>query len=61
MTKSENYFEQMKELWNEFETNHTTFHEKGTKAAATRARKYIGEIKKIITEYRKASVEESKK
>ena len=61
MSKSVNYFAQMKELWEEFEVNHNTFQEKGTKAAATRARKYIGEIKKMITEYRKASVEESKK
>ena len=34
--------------------------EKGNKAAGGRARKAIGEIKKLVTEYRKASVEESK-
>ena len=30
------------------------------KAAGTRARKAIGEVKKLVTEYRKASVEENK-
>ncbi len=53
-------FENIKSLWNEFDKNHTKFNDKGTKAAASRARKAIGEIKKLITEYRKASVEESK-
>ena len=32
----------------------------GNKAAGGRARKAIGEIKKLVTEYRKASVAESK-
>ena len=36
------------------------FAEKGNKAAGGRARKSIGEIKKLVTEYRKASVAESK-
>lgn len=31
-----------------------------TKASQQRARKAIGEIKKLVTEYRKASVAESK-
>ena len=35
-------------------------HNGTTKASQQRARKNIGEIKKLITEYRKASVEESK-
>ncbi len=34
--------------------------EKGNKAAGTRARKAAGEFKKIVTDYRKASVSESK-
>ena len=34
--------------------------EKGNKAAGGRARKAIGEIKKLVTDYRKASVSESK-
>ena len=44
----------------EFESNHKVNAEKGNKAAGGRARKAIGEIKKLVTEYRKASVEESK-
>jgi len=54
-------FDQMKTLWTEFEENHLKFTEKGNKAAATRARKSIGDIKKLVTEYRKESVNESKK
>ena len=50
----------LKELWEEFEDNHEKFAEKGNKAAGGRARKSIGEIKKLVTEYRKASVAESK-
>ena len=41
-------------------TNHNVFIEKGNKAAAGRARKAIGEIKKLVTEYRKSSVAECK-
>ena len=42
------------------EENHTIFSENGNKAAGTRARKAAGEFKKIVTDYRKASVAESK-
>ena len=35
--------------------------EKQNKAAAGRARKAINELKKIVTDYKKASVEEGKK
>jgi hypothetical protein len=34
---------------------------KGNKAAATRARPAAGEFKKLVTDYRKESVNESKK
>ena len=44
----------------EFHDNHQVFVEKGNKAAGGRARKAIGEVKKLVTEYRKASVESSK-
>ena len=44
-----------------FQENHRKFNEKGNKAAAQRARKSLGEIKKFVTDYRKASVEECKK
>ena len=60
MTSNELY-DTMKTQWAEFEENHTKFVDKGNRAAATRARKAIGEIKKLVTEYRKQSVSESKK
>lgn len=49
-------FIEIKTLFEEFETEHKA----GTKVGQKRARKAIGEIKKLVTEYRKASVEESK-
>ena len=60
MTSNE-LFTQMETHWNEFNENHSKFTEKGNKAAATRARKAVGEIKKLVTAYRKASVTESKR
>jgi hypothetical protein len=56
MATSQELFEQIKELFVEFEENH----ESTTKAGKSRARKAIGEIKKLVTDYRKASVEENK-
>jgi|TARA_R110001592_G_scaffold219428_2_gene473568 hypothetical protein len=58
---SHELFTKMEVLWNEFNDNHSKFSEKGNKAAATRARKSVGELKKLVTEYRKASVGESKR
>ncbi len=60
MTTAE-LFTQLKTLWAEFEDNHAKFEEKGNKSAATRARKSIGDLKKLVTEYRKQSVTESKR
>ena len=48
--------EQIKELYTQFEAEHNGT----TKASASRARKAIGEIKKLVTDYRKASVNENK-
>ena len=59
MSSSE-LFIKIKEHWDAFEADHNKFVEKGNKAAGGRARKAIGEIKKLVTEYRKASVAESK-
>ena len=56
MATSNELFEQIKELFVEFETEHNGT----TKAAKGRARKAIGEIKKLVTNYRQASVSESK-
>ena len=60
MSSTENIFNNMKELWTSLEENHNSFSNNGNKAAGTRARKAAGEIKKIVTDYRKASVAESK-
>ena len=49
-------YEQMKEFWSEFEEQHNGT----TKSSQQKARKAIGELKKLVTDYRKASVEESK-
>lgn len=56
MATSQELFEQIKDLFEQFEENHNG----GTKASKSRARKAIGEVKKLVTEYRKASVEENK-
>ena len=50
----------LENLWKEFDENHTIYKEKGTKAAAGRARKAINEIKKHVTAYKKASVDHVK-
>jgi hypothetical protein len=55
MTKNE-IFAEMSKLWNDFSEAHN-----GTKKKnAAEARKAIGEIKKLATPYRTASVEEAK-
>jgi len=54
--KSQELFEQMKALFTTFESEHN-----GTKKVNKgRARKAIGELKKLITAYKKASTEEQK-
>ena len=58
---SQELFTKMETYWSEFNENHSKFTEKGNKAAATRARKAVGELKKLVTDYRKASVAESKR
>ena len=49
--------EQLDALYETFATEHAG----KSKAAHGRARKALGEIKKLVTEYRKASVAEDKK
>lgn len=56
MANSQEIFEQIKELYTQFENEHNGT----TKAAKGRARKAIGEIKKLVTDYRKVSIEETK-
>ena len=60
MANSNELYEQIEECFEDFQSNHRTFSEKGNKAAGSRARKAIGEIKKLVTSYRQASVTESK-
>ena len=60
MASSQELYNQLNDLWESFQENHRAHSEKGNKAAGGRARKAIGEIKKLVTEYRKASVSESK-
>ena len=60
MSNTNELYETLNNLWEEFQENHRTFTEKGNKAAGGRARKAVGEVKKLVTDYRKASVTESK-
>ena len=60
MATTNELYETLNNLWEDFQENHRTFTEKGNKSAGSRARKAIGEIKKLVTDYRKASVTESK-
>ena len=60
MASRDELYGQLNDLWEQFQENHRANAEKGNKAAGGRARKAIGEIKKLVTEYRKASVAESK-
>ena len=60
MANSNELYEQIEELFEDFQSNHKVFSEKGNKSAGGRARKCIGEIKKLVTSYRQASVSESK-
>jgi hypothetical protein len=53
---SQEVFEEIKDLFEQFVDGHNA----PTKAGKGRTRKAIGEIKKLVTEYRKVSVLESK-
>ncbi len=53
---SQELFEQIKDLFVQFEEGHNST----TKSGKGKARKAIGEVKKLVTEYRKASVSENK-
>ena len=55
MSKTNTLAEQIKGYFAEFEDNHEK-NMNGNKAAGGRARKAVGEIKKLVTDYRKASV-----
>tara|TARA_Y100000385_G_C12656571_1_gene451850 strand:- start:54 stop:239 length:186 start_codon:yes stop_codon:yes gene_type:complete len=53
-------YNKIEEHWNTFIENHKRFNEKKVKAAGVRARKSIGEIKKLSSQYRTACLNESK-
>ena len=55
MSKTNSLFEQIQSLYATFEEEHAN-NAGGNKAAGSRARKALGEIKKLVTAYRKASV-----
>jgi hypothetical protein len=55
MSKTNDLAGQIKSQFSTFEENHES-NMNGNKAAGSRARKAIGEIKKLVTDYRKASV-----
>ena len=56
MSAKEELFQQIDALYETFKSEHSGT----TKASQTRARKAIGDLKKLVTEYRKASVAETK-
>jgi|TARA_R100001443_G_scaffold74173_1_gene81985 hypothetical protein len=60
MSTSNELYESIEAAFEDFQENHKKFVSKGVKAAGTRARKSLGEIKKMVTAYRQASVSESK-
>ena len=55
MSKTTSLFDQIQSLYATFEEEHNK-NMNGNKAAGSRARKALGEIKKLVTDYRKASV-----
>tara|TARA_X000000950_G_C13510373_1_gene495477 strand:+ start:381 stop:557 length:177 start_codon:yes stop_codon:yes gene_type:complete len=55
MSKTTSLFDQIQSLYATFEEEHNK-NVNGNKAAGSRARKALGEIKKLVTDYRKASV-----
>ena len=60
MANSNELYNEINDLFETFQENHRKFEEKGVKAAGSRARKSLGEIKKLVTGYRKASVDATK-
>jgi hypothetical protein len=61
MSELKKLYDQLTEQWLVVEDRHAKFEEKGNKKAESDARKALGEMKKLITPYRKASVDATKK
>ena len=55
MSKTNKLYEEIRNHFTAFESEHEK-NMSGNKAAGSRARKAVGEIKKLVTDYRKASV-----
>lgn len=49
-------FEAIDTAYAEFKANHEKFTERNNKAAGTRARKYLQEVKKLVIQYKKQSI-----
>ena len=60
MNELEQIYGQIKEQMDIVETRHAKFIEKGNKTAEADVRKALGDIKKLVTPYRKASVDTTK-
>ena len=56
MNELENLYTQIEEQFEIVKARHAKFIEKGNKTAEADARKALGEIKKLVTPYRAASV-----
>ena len=52
MANTNELYETLNNLWEEFQENHRTFTEKGNKTAGTRARKYLQEIRNLSKDVR---------
>lgn len=61
MNELEKLYGEITEQMEVVKTRHEKFVEKGNKTAESDVRKALGEIKKLVTPYRKASVEATKK
>lgn len=57
----EELYAKIAEQWAIVEERHQKFLDKGNKSAEADVRKALGEIKKLVTPYRQASVEATKK
>ena len=53
-------YDNLNDLWETFQENHRANTDKGNKSAGPRARKALGDLKKLVTEYRKESVATNK-
>lgn len=57
---SKEIFEKIEGYWLEYSDNHHKFVTKGNKQAGVRARKALASLKGLITEYRQATILETK-